>query len=631
VLEALELRCLPSVAIQEFPLPTIDSFPTAMAAGPDGNIWFLEQQANKIGRITPAGVIIEFSVPTPNSNLSGITAGPDGNLWFTELDPGANKIGRITPAGNITEFSLPTTGAEPFGITRGPDGNLWFTEYSATSDCKIGRITLAGTVTEFPIAAFSDPIGITTGPDGNLWFTQGSNSNTGNRIGRIAPDGSGYTSFLVPTVADVAPTGITAGPDGDVWFTEYGGPGQIGRITPAGIITEFPTPTLHSSPLGITLGPDGALWFAEQAAGSGQPGNAIGRITTAGVITEFRAPTSQSSPDGIATGSDGNIWFTENYPGKIGKAVLPRSPLEVTSADAGGAPRVNVYDGLTGTLDTSFLAYSSSFLGGVRVALGDINGDGIPDIITAPGPGGGPDIRVFDGVTGGLIMEFMAYAPRFRGGVYVAVGDVTGGGVPDIITAPDLGGVPDVRVWDGKTGKLVREFMAYSPAFLGGVRVAAGDVNGNGHADIITAPGVSGGPEVKVFDGASGAVLADFYAYDPHFLGGVYVAAGDVSADGKADIVTSPGAGGDPDVRVFRGATFGLIEEFAAYAGSFRGGVRVAVVGDINGDGKADIVTAPGPNGGPDVRVFDGTTTALLDEYYAYDPHFLGGVFVGGA
>src|SRR5438128_2358664 len=77
------------------------------------------------------GTITEFPVPTSSSHPAGITAGPDGNLWFTESN--ANQIGRITTSGGFTEFPLPTTcgssfGCEPIGITAGPDGNLWFTE-----------------------------------------------------------------------------------------------------------------------------------------------------------------------------------------------------------------------------------------------------------------------------------------------------------------------------------------------------------------------------------------------------------------------------------------------------------------------------------------------------------------------
>src|SRR5262245_45830415 len=85
--------------ITEFPVPTTSSTPTTIVVGPDGNLWFTEQGADKIGRITPTGVVTEFTVPPPGSFPVGIAAGPDGNLWFT-LAVG-NQIGRITPAGVV--------------------------------------------------------------------------------------------------------------------------------------------------------------------------------------------------------------------------------------------------------------------------------------------------------------------------------------------------------------------------------------------------------------------------------------------------------------------------------------------------------------------------------------------------
>jgi virginiamycin B lyase len=117
-------------------LPTAQSAPVEITAGPDGNLWFTESGAGKIGRITPAGKITEFVLSTLPLE---ITAGPDGNLWFTD----SYQLGRITPSGKITEFTLPSTTTASTTISLGylvfgPKGRLWFSD--KTEDA-IGYIT----------------------------------------------------------------------------------------------------------------------------------------------------------------------------------------------------------------------------------------------------------------------------------------------------------------------------------------------------------------------------------------------------------------------------------------------------------------------------------------------------------
>jgi hypothetical protein len=281
-------------------------------------------------------------------------------------------------------------------------------------------------------------------------------------------------------------------------------------------------------------------------------------------------------------------------------------------------------------LTRSILAYTPSFNGGVRVASGDVNGDGTPDIVTGAGPGGTPHVRVIDGLYGGELRNFLAYGSGFTGGVAVALGDVNVDGRLDIITAPGGGSGPLVRVWDGLTGVKLREFLAYGAAFTGGVFVAAGDINGDGRDDIITTPGPGGGPNVRVFNGADGMMIQSFFAYGPAFTGGVFVGAGDVDGDGRDDIITAPGPGGGPNVKVFSGTNLAVLRNFLAFDAGFTGGVRVAAA-DLNGDGRADIITAPGPGGAPQVRVFSGVPAlTMIQEYLAYVPGYLGGVFVAG-
>ncbi len=290
--------------------------------GPDGNLWFTDGGTNAIGRMTPAGAFTRFPVTTTDGNPQDITTGPDGALWFTE---GAGKIGRITTSGQITEF--PVTGRFPSGITNGPDGALWFIvdDGDPTRPSAIGRITTAGAVTFYPVAAgTTTAVGITTGPDGNLWYTVTAGDNRiDGRIQRMDRSGKVTGDFSIPTPFS-DPSRLVTGPDGNLWFTEQGAvggnlsPGKVGRITPSGQITEFETPNQNppSNPAGIAVGADGNLWFTEYSYLDGtQPhgGNRIGRITTAGVITEFRLPTPYSRADGITAGPPGDrhLYFTE--------------------------------------------------------------------------------------------------------------------------------------------------------------------------------------------------------------------------------------------------------------------------------------------------------------------------------
>jgi hypothetical protein len=338
--------------------------------------------------------------------------------------------------------------------------------------------------------------------------------------------------------------------------------------------------------------------------------------------------------------------------------LTPGEHVIATGAGPGHEPVVNVYDAGTGALVGSFEAYDPRFKGGVNVAVADMNGDGIPDIITGPGPGGGPDVRVFDGTTGAIIREFYAYDPAFGGGVNVAAGSwgniVPPGSLapnwvrPTIITGPGPGGGPHVKVFGAGNLNVLRSFYAYDPRFTGGVRVANGDFDLQDAvgqlltSDVITAPGPGGGPDVRIFSGADGLVFANapgtlklsFMAYDPNFTGGVFIVSGYLDNSGHVQIITGPGAGGGPDVRIFRSTDGFLLREFEAFDSRFAGGVRVGFVQEfnntVNGGETGQIITGAGPGGGPHVRVFDALSLALLSGFYAYETSFAGGVFVGG-
>ncbi|AWM40013.1 FG-GAP repeat protein [Gemmata obscuriglobus] len=301
-------------------------------------------------------------------------------------------------------------------------------------------------------------------------------------------------------------------------------------------------------------------------------------------------------------------------------------PALVTSVPTGNpaGTAVRIIDPVTGQLIRTLIPFAG-FVGSVDLASGDFNRDGVADLLVAAGAGGGPHIKVFNGGDGGELASFFAYDVRFVGGVSVAIGDVNGDGTLDIITGAGAGAGPHVKAFDGRTFAEVRSFFAYDTGFRGGVSVAAGDVNGDGFDDIITGTGAGGASHVKVFGGADGAVLLSFFAY-PAFGGGVSVAAGDVNGDGFDDIITGSSQG--PHVKVFDGRTGQTRASFFGFDAGFTGGVRVGTA-DADGDGKADIVAAAGPGGGPHLTVFDGESLAVLRSEFVGSPTLRDGLIVG--
>lgn len=298
-----------------------------LVQGSDGNLWGIVNFAP--ARLNGDGSISRFALPT-GSYAQAIAPGPDGALYFTEpyhglgayasADSVRGAIGRITTGGVISESVLPANAAKPDQIVAGPDRAIWFTLNDfgvGVAAPAIGRITSLGVVTEYRLPnATTIPHAITAGPDGSLWFTAqgvGKQSNltinTGsNYVGKITTAGN-ITLFPLNAQAENQKAGnvlggITAGPDGNVWFTEPKS-GQIARISPDGVVAEFPVPTTDSAPNDIALGRDGALWFTEQL------GNQVGRYLPGPDLSATIA-----SPTAVAgAGFSGVVAsFTDNTP-----------------------------------------------------------------------------------------------------------------------------------------------------------------------------------------------------------------------------------------------------------------------------------------------------------------------------
>jgi streptogramin lyase len=593
-----------SGVITEFTLPTANSQPYGITAGPDDRLWFTEFNNGSIGQITPSGTITETPLIGSHDPYY-IASGPNGNLWFTELR--SNYVDQMTTTGTgWTSSLLPTNPAYPEEITGGSDGNVWFAEGGAFA---IARVTPTGTVTEFTTPTGGTPYGVTKGPDGNIWYTTLS-----GRVGSMAPNGTAHEYSISGT--NVYPEGITAGPDGNLWVAENGA-GKIGKVTTSGSITSYSIPTANAGPQDIAAGADGALWFTEAN------GNKIGRITTSGTVTEYPVPTSSSVLAGITQGADGNIWFTESQGNRIGRITV--TPVRNLRADFNGdgfadlavgvagedigtivdAGAVNViYGSSTGLHATGNQQWYEGNNGvpgspatgdefGASVAAGDFNADGFADLAI------------------GIPFDFVAGQPD--GAVQILFGSASG------LTA--TGNQLLTRGFPSPFGQ-----NDFPNAF--GFALATGDLNGDGDADLaVGAPfentnGSTDSGSATVYFGAPtglGTGPAILRLDEPTLQGsnesydwfGYALTIGDFNKDGFGELAigipfqTVSGKTGAGTVDVVPGSQTGpdVASDvvWSQDSPSITGGAEIddafggaLATGDLNGDGSSDLaVGAP--------------------------------------
>ena len=677
----------------------------------------------------PAG-FAETALATGLTKASALAVAPDGRVFVAEQGGALRVIrdGALNPtlAVSLTTDSQGERGL--IGVTLAPDfpmtGNvyLYYTVPAAGGAApfnRVSRFTLAGDAVvpgSERVIVNLDPLssatnhnggGLRFGADGKLYVAVGENASPANsqspntRLGkllRLNPDGTipadnpatisgiGPTSganraifaagLRNPFAFDIQPgTGeIFINDVGQSAFEEidrgraganYGWPATEGDFDPAAFpafdrpIVNYPhgdgSPAVgRSITAGVFYNPATAAFPADYAGDyfyTDLLGKWINRRDAAtGAVTNFATGTA-ASPTGLAVTPRGDLLYL-SYGTTPGTAAVyqvhftppvspplpqppvpppPASPptpgraLAALGAGAGGGPVVVVADPSTGSQVTRFFAFEPAFTGGVSVASADVTGDAIPDVIAGAGSGGGPRVRVFDGATGQPIQDFFAFEPTFTGGVTVRAADFTGDGRADQVIAADQGGGPRVRIIDGRTGATVADFFAFEATFTGGVRTAAADITGDGVPDLTVAAGPGGGPRVARFDGQSlranrpTRLGGDVFVFDPALRSGATVAAGDLDGDGVADTAYGSGPGGSPRVQVVSGRTNAPLADFFAGDPADRGGANVAVSGGRLVVGQAGRATAyqlaagTAPRGTP-LPGFDG---------------FLGGVSVG--
>jgi len=483
----------------------------------------------------------------------------------------------------------------------------------------------------------------------------------------VRPDGrvvlTGAATALGVTAAAVAQ--LTAAGTPDAAF------GTAGKFT-----FLFGTGLLDNPATGAALDSRGRLVVAGRAAATpAAPGNfGVARVLADGSALDPSFGTAgrtevngggDDSAAGVALDANGRVVVVGSTSIDANIAVarligsVEKGDRVAAGGTANGTASLLVPDaaGVLPNTATAALAAFGTSAADVRTAVGDYDGDGVDDTILVTGPGVPLRVAVVSGRDNATMLAapFNPYTENFTGGGFVAAGDFDRDGRAELVLTADQGGGPRVVLygWNATGTSVVKaSFLGIDDAdFRGGARAAVGDVNGDGRPDLIVAAGFGGGPRVAVFGGSTvfgspARLVPDFFAFPgadaQNLRNGAFVAAGDVTGDGFADLIFGGGPGGAPRVFVLNGQTVAsgnvtgaqaapVANYFVAGNTTDRGGVRVAAT-DADGDNRADVAAGSGEGSAARVRAYLGKNFAGAGEPATFQDVtvFGGGVLPGG-
>ena len=311
---------------------------------------------------------------------------------------------------------------------------------------------------------------------------------------------------------------------------------------------------------------------------------------------------------------------------------VPPAPAIVTGLDAGW-PDVRGWD-RSGALAHQWAPWAEwplvfspypTYQQGVRVAVGDVNGDGRAEIVTAPGKDAFTELKVFDGRTFSQLRTFLPFKDAsWWAGAYIATGDTTGDGRDEIVEGLDAGCCTTLHVLDAVQGNDLSGFFPYGDHSEVGARVASGDLNGDGKAELLAVP--IGSTRISAFAPGGGPAFRTIEAFGSEVTGPLSIAAGDLGGDSRAEIVAAAPTYAGPEVKIIDAASGGTRNVLYPYGGIGASAVAVAL-GDVDGDGRLDIILSAVTPEGTEVQALDAGGTQLA-EFYVLDPAIVPGASI---
>ena len=489
----------------------------------------------------------------------------------------------------------------------------------ATADLDLNGIPDVIAVDSAVARAFTSNGGGTFTPDaGNSYAIPGATTSTDVAVADV--NGDGLVDFVVSRLSASAQPS-----DGLVFLNRAPAPTGM-TLTPA------PNPGVEGSPVILTAGitfagtpipvgtlPTGTVQFESDGLTLGTATLTNGTATIPALLT--------AGVHILIARYSGDARFKASVSSVVEFLVNPPLALKTFDYQITGLP-------------------TQPGLGPDHVASASFTNDGVSDIVLGSGSGRIAEFTVIDGKTRQELYGEVPFGPEFTGGVMVAAGDIDGDGVADVAVAADVGGGPRVRIYFARGNHLEAgpDFFALDSDFRGGLRVALGDVNRDGRADLVVAGGPGAGPRVATYSGLTllpghtpERLFNDFFALDAGSRLGLFVAVGDLNADGFAEIAVSSDAGGGPRVSIFDGHSLtngnpDEVSNFFVGDSNGRGGIRIAIR-DVSSDEGIELLAGDGPTVGSTVRLFSGLSAYQSAEpvlLFANEvmPGFLGGVYV---